>query len=88
MFGVWPGREIMSLGSVLVLLRLLLLLLLLLLLRLPPLPLLPATVTVSKICQACPLFEVQLLGLGDEINMQTCVSFVACMNHPMQSLSK
>ena len=82
MFGVWPGREIMSLGSVLVLLRLLLLL------RLPPLPLLPATVTVSKICQACPLFEVQLLGLGDEINMQTCVSFVACMNRPMQSLSK
>ena len=82
MFGVWPGREIMSLGSILVLLRLLLLL------RLPPLPLLPATVTVSKICQACPLFEVQLLGLGDEINMQTCVSFVACMNHPMQSLSK
>ena len=82
MFGVWPGREIMSLGSVLVLLRLLLLP------RLPPLPLLPATVTVSKICQACPLFEVQLLGLGDEINMQTCVSFVACMNHPMQSLSK
>ncbi len=82
MFGVWPGREILSLGSVLVLLRLLLLL------RLPQLPLLPASVTVIKICQARPLFEVQLLGLGDEINMQTCVSFVACMNHPMQSLSK